>query len=81
MCAVKTNMPKILSKKIGPKRLCGVLFYTWILFSVCGGAVAFSNKPFRQWTTHNDLTYPTWMICKCFDVGDSCWRECKQDVY
>jgi len=34
MCAVKTNMPKILSEKIGPKRLCRVLFYIWILFSV-----------------------------------------------
>jgi len=22
MCAVKTNMPTILSEKIGPKRLC-----------------------------------------------------------
>ena len=28
--------------------LCRVRFYIWILFSVCGGAVAFSNKPFRQ---------------------------------
>jgi len=56
MCAVKTNMPKILSEKIGPKRLCRVLFYILILFSVCGGAVAFSNKPFRQWTTHNNLS-------------------------
>jgi len=26
MCAVKTNMPKILNKKIGPKRLCRALF-------------------------------------------------------
>jgi len=30
--------------------LCRVRFYIWILFSVCGGAIAFSNKPFRQWT-------------------------------
>ena len=27
------------------------------------------------------ITYPTWMICKCFDVGHGCWRECKQDVH
>ena len=68
MCAVKTNMPTILSENIGPK-----LLFTG-LFSVCGGAVAFSIKPFRQWTIHNNLTQPTWMICKCFDVGDGCWR-------
>jgi len=81
MCAVKTNMAKMLSEKIGPKQLCIVLFYIWILFSVCGGAVAFSNKHFRQWTRHNNLTHPTCMICICFDVGDGCWSECKQDVY
>ena len=81
VCAVKTNMPKILSEKIGPKRLCRVLFCIWILFSICGGAVAFSNKSFRQWAIHNNLTHPTWMICKRFDIGHDCWRECKQDVY
>jgi len=68
VCAVKTNMPKILSEKIGQKGLCRVLFYIWILFSICGGAVAFSNKSFRQWTGHNNLTHPTWMICKCVVV-------------
>jgi len=34
-----------------------VLLYNWVLLSVCGGAVAvavaFSNKPFKQWTGHN----------------------------
>jgi len=44
MCAVKTNMPKILSEKIGPNLLCRVLFYIWILLFVCGSAAAFSNK-------------------------------------
>jgi len=43
MCAVKTNMSKILSEKIDPKWLCRVLFYISILFSVCGGAVALSQ--------------------------------------
>jgi len=80
MCAVKTNMPKILSETVDPKWLCRVLFYIWILFSICGGAVALSNKPFRQWTRHNILTHPMWMICKCFDVGNGCWRERKQDA-
>ena len=32
MGAVKTNMPKIVSENIGPKQLCRVLFYIWILF-------------------------------------------------
>jgi len=81
MYAVNTNMPKILSEKKGPKRLYRVLFYIWLLFSVCGDAVAFSNKPFRQRTIHINLTHPTWMIRKCLDVGDGCWRECQQDVY
>jgi len=31
-----------------------VLFYIWVLFSVCGGAVAFSNKPFKRWAGHNN---------------------------
>jgi len=26
------------------------------LFSICGGAVAFSNEHFRQWTTHHNLS-------------------------
>jgi len=47
-------MPKIFSEKIGPKRLCRVLLYIGILFSVCGSAVDFSNKPFKQCTRHNN---------------------------
>jgi len=31
-----------------------MLFYIWVLFFVCGGAVAFSIKPFKQWTGHNN---------------------------
>jgi len=56
-----------------------VLFYIWILFSVCGGAVAFSNKPFRQRTIHNNLTHPTWMICKC--VMAWCRRRLLERMY
>jgi len=51
---LKTNMPKMFSEKIDEKRLCRVLSYIWILFSVCGSAVAFSKKPFRQRTRHNN---------------------------
>jgi len=51
MCAVKTNMPKISFLKNRSKTIVQNAFYIWMLFSVCGGAVAFSNKPFRQWTT------------------------------
>jgi len=36
--------------------MCRVLFYIWVLFSVYGGAVAFSNKPFKQWTGHNNTS-------------------------
>jgi len=32
-----------LSEKIGLKQLRRVLLYIWILFSVCGGGVVFSN--------------------------------------
>jgi len=61
------------------QRWCRVLFYIWILFSVCGGAVAFSNKPFRQWTKHNNLTHQTWMICKC--VMAWCRRRLLERMY
>ena len=57
-----------------------MLFSIWVLFSVCGGAVAFANKTFKQWTGHNntsnvgDFASALWL-----DVRDGCWRECKQD--
>ena len=79
MCAVKTNMPKILSEKIGPRRLCRVLFYIWILFSVWMVLLLFQINV--SGSELDVITQPTWMICECIDVGDSCWRECKQDVY
>jgi len=50
-----------------------VLFFIWTLFSVCGGAVAFSNKPFRQWPGRQWFASALWL-----DVGDDCWSEWKQ---
>jgi len=57
---------EFLSEKIGLKQLHRVLSYIWILFSICGGAVGFSNKSFRQWTRYINATHhPTWMTCEC----------------
>jgi len=45
---------EFLSEKISVKRLRRVLFYIWILFSDRGGAVSFSNKPFKRSTGHSN---------------------------
>jgi len=79
MCAVKTNMPKIVIEKIVPKWLCRVLFYIWTCFPSV--AVLLLSQINLSGSGLHIITYPTWMICKCFDIGDGCWRECKQDVY
>jgi len=31
-----------------------VLFYIWVLLSICGGVVVFSHQPFKQWTGQNN---------------------------
>jgi len=54
MCAVKINMPKIFKCENRPKTVVQSAFLYLDIVSVCGGAVAFSNTPFRQWTGPNN---------------------------
>ena len=54
MCAVKINMPKIFKWENRPKTVVQSAFLYLDIVSICGGAVAISNKPFRQWTGPNN---------------------------
>jgi len=48
-------MPRILSEKIGLTVVQSAFLHLG-MFSVCGGAAAFSNKPFKQWPGHNNTS-------------------------